>query len=72
MNKCSSFRQGLVCADGFIQVSACRGALGCVQCGHVSSAHLPHCVRDELPQHFVKDDGSPAFYRQAQLGKDGG
>ncbi len=59
--ECTSYRLGqFTCADGFIQTYPCWGDAHCSQCGQVKA--IPHCMKDELPEHWIKDDGSPAFY----------
>ena len=61
---CQSYRaKEITCADGFIQKPFCAGRGGCFSCGTLSSNSLPHCLSDELPDHWVKDDGSPIFYK---------
>lgn len=61
---CISYsREGNVCADGFIQKPFCRGYGGCHACGHVSDRSLPHCMNEDIPARWLKDDGSPRFYR---------
>lgn len=37
----------------------------CVSCGHHSDAATPWCEREDLPSRFLRDDGSPLFYRAA-------
>lgn len=60
---CRSYRErSTVCADGFLQKPYCRGRVGCFSCGAVSEKALPWCLREKLPDHFVKDDGSTLFY----------
>ena len=64
MSECRSYKAGqLVCADGFLQKPICRGVFGCHWCGRVSDRETPNCLKDELPDHWLKADGSPAFYR---------
>lgn len=61
MAECSSYHFGsLTCRDGFVQKAACRDGGVCWSCGSVTA--IPNCLRDELPPHCVKDDGSPRFY----------
>jgi hypothetical protein len=62
--ECIAYRRNSgICANGFIQTHFCWfGAWKCSECGRDSET-LPHCLKDELPDHWVKDDGSPAFYR---------
>lgn len=62
VGRCRSFRPGITCADGFVQKPFCSGRAGCHACGHISDSSLPYCTRDEVPEHFVRDDGSPLFY----------
>jgi hypothetical protein len=64
MSECKSYRDGFVCADGFVQKPICRGHFGCLHCGRPSAADVPNCMKDELPAHYVNDDGSPRFYRR--------
>lgn len=56
-------RAGFVCADGFIQRPACNGNIGCMSCGHVNEAYLPHCLNEDIPARWLNDDGSPKFYK---------
>ncbi len=60
---CSAYREGEgVCTNGFLQLFVCKSNSGCLHCGAPPKT-LPYCLRDELPEHFIKADGSPAFYR---------
>lgn len=64
MAECKSYRPGnLVCRDGFIQKLICSGRVGCWSCGQVSDRETPNCLKEELPAHWINDDGSPRFYR---------
>lgn len=66
MTACQSYQaRDQVCRDGFMQRPFCAGNGGCFQCGHVSEKALPYCLRDELPGHWVREDGSPIFWRPA-------
>lgn len=59
---CTSYqRGGLVCRDGFVQTVACSGYV-CVSCGAAPKI-VPYCLRDEIPEHMLTDDGKPLFYR---------
>ena len=63
-SECKSYMQSaLTCADGFVQMQFCSGGAGCGSCGHVAGAHLPFCLRDELPEHMADDAGGPRFYK---------
>lgn len=63
METCKSYDpKSRICADGFAQRDFCSGHAGCLFCGHVSSRHLPYCMREELPAHMATDDGRPLFY----------
>lgn len=64
--QCAAYRPGFICANGFVQKAICRRGdeVGCHACGHISDAAIPNCLRDELPNHWIKEDGSPAFYIQ--------
>lgn len=63
--ECKSYqRDSLTCAAGFVQMPLCSGRGGCYACGHVADKHVPYCMRDEVPEHMVKDDGYPRFYTQ--------
>lgn len=60
--QCQSYRDGqFACRDGFMQKPFCRGYYGCHSCGHIKASSIPYCLSDELPMHWLKDDGSPAF-----------
>lgn len=59
---CRSYRDGLVCADGFVQKPYCRGVIGCYACGYINDAVLPACTLDEIPEHLSRPDGQPLFY----------
>lgn len=61
--QCRSYQDGFTCSYGFVQKPICRGVFGCPHCGRPSDADVPNCMRDELPAHYVNDDGSPRFYR---------
>lgn len=62
---CQSYRRnGNVCADGFIQKPFCRGYGGCDDCGHISERSLPNCLTEDIPARWLKEDGSPLFYRE--------
>jgi hypothetical protein len=64
---CKSYRKGdAVCADGFVQKPFCSGSAGCHACGNISDRSMPYCLRDELPAHMAREDGSPLFYRPEQ------
>lgn len=68
MTACSAYNaNGGICFNGFIQKRFCwAGASGCKSCGHVSDAALPHCLKDELPDHWVTDDGHPIFKKPSR------
>lgn len=69
---CSAYRdhQG-VCSNGFIQTIYCRQEVKCHACG-ATSERVPHCMRDDLPQHWLTESGGPVFYRPTprELAKD--
>lgn len=57
MCECSAYRKnGGICANGFIQKHCCWMP---------SETMLPYCQYEELPEHWLNDDGSPRFYRPA-------
>ncbi len=65
-NQCASYKKsGQVCADGFVQLLFCAGKTTCDECGKVGK--LPYCLRDELPKHFVNEDGSPRLYKREAI-----
>lgn len=65
MTQCIAYRNDDgICKNGFIQVLACRQEVKCFTCGKPSD-HVPHCLKDELPEHWVTDEGKPRFYREA-------
>lgn len=65
MNACTAYNpNGSICMNGFIQKPICRGFGACFSCGQWSERSTPYCMQDELPAHWVNDDGSPAFYRR--------
>lgn len=64
-------RNSSVCANGFVQTHFCWfGPVKCSQCGEISRS-LPNCLREEIPVHFVTDNGSPRFYRQSPASPEG-
>lgn len=68
---CSSYRgggAGVICADGFIQTSYCRLWQPCHACKKYHES-VPNCMREDLPAHWLNDDGSPRF-RPAPLPQD--
>lgn len=60
---CISYRDGAICEDGFVQKPICHGHAGCPHCGHVTDAATPNCCRDELPIHYIADNGDARYYR---------
>lgn len=53
MSECSAYRPDAgVCRNGFFQRFSCHQA---------SQTDVPYCCRDELPEHWVNDDGSSKF-----------
>jgi hypothetical protein len=61
MAQCSAYRENdLVCSNGFFQVVACREEVKCFACGSPGRI-VPHCLKDELPEHWITDDGKPRF-----------
>lgn len=64
MSQCVAYRENTsICANGFFQVLACHQEVKCFMCGK-PRANVPHCMKDELPEHWITDEGKPAFYRQ--------
>ncbi len=64
-SKCKSYDgDSITCKDGFIQLPLCRGQLP--SCGCVNNSSIPHCLKDELPIHFIKNDGNPLFYKEKE------
>lgn len=60
--QCIAYRQDdRVCSNGFFQKAFCSGHVGCFSCGAISDGSLPHCLKDELPEHWLTDDGKPRF-----------
>jgi len=60
--ECSAYvKNNRVCSNSFIQRFSCWGDVRCDSCGAVNEDDLPYCMRDELPDHWVKDDGKPLF-----------
>ena len=58
---CSAYlREGGIRRNGFIQTAPCWMSMGCPTCGAPSKA-IPHCLRDELPEHWIDERGYPAF-----------
>lgn len=61
---CQSYQPSKqICADGFPQRAICSGRAGCLICDSLHKTSLPHCLSDELPTHWLNDDGSIVFYR---------
>lgn len=59
---CSAYREKEnICSNGFFQVLACSREVKCFTCGKPSD-RIPHCMKDELPEHWITDDGKPFFY----------
>ena len=53
MSECSSYQRGRgICRSGFLQRHSCW---------HESHTDTPYCCRDQLPEHWVNDDGSSKF-----------
>lgn len=59
--KCTASRPGMICANGFVQKPFCDGHGACHACGHITDDAMPYCLRDELPAHFVDENGKPLF-----------
>lgn len=65
MTQCIAYRDDdRICKNGFIQVLACRQEVKCLTCGN-PSARIPHCLKDELLNHWITEEGKPRFYREA-------
>lgn len=60
---CQSYRDGSICADGFIQKPLCRGFGACPCCGEYSEKSTPNCQIEDLPDHWIKETGEPIFYK---------
>ena len=59
--QCSAYRpDSRICSNGFFQVLACRKEVKCFACGRPSEG-IPHCLKDELPEHWITEDGKPRF-----------
>lgn len=62
--ECSSYQsRNSVCKDGFVQVPNCRRPELC-KCGQSYAGAVPPCLKDEIPAHLSKDDGTPLFWRE--------
>lgn len=60
--QCIAYREtGGICSNGFIQKAFCSGNVGCFSCGSIPESSLPHCLSDDLPDHWLTDDGRPRF-----------
>lgn len=52
---CKSYQhKELTCKDGFVQLLACWNDFKVI----------PYCMREELPVHFINEDGTPRFFRE--------
>lgn len=68
MGDCSAYRNGLTCANGFVQVANCRKqATACGYCGTPTGA-IPYCLRDEVPVHMLDEAGRPRFCKEPPHG----
>lgn len=52
------------CRNGFFQTGLCWQSEKQSQCPlcRAPDRAIPHCLREELPEHWINDDGSPRFY----------
>jgi len=58
--ECSGYRpREYTCAHGFVQTFACSA-------GNANGRQLPWCMRDDLPDHYITEDGLPRFALIAQ------
>lgn len=63
--QCSAYDENsMTCSNGFVQKMFCRDGKGCQICGTLSGKATPYCLRDEIPERFITDSGSPVFYSQ--------
>lgn len=59
---CKSHIQGeLTCKDGFVQRYSCWN--------QEMTKDIPFCLRDELPIHFINEDGTPRFFKETGRNK---
>jgi hypothetical protein len=70
--ECSAYRADAgVCANGFFQTRGCWSDIRCLCCGAPPAPrYLPHCLKDELPEHWINDDGTPAFLLAQEAGDE--
>lgn len=62
-NECSAYRKGAgICANGFFQTLACKKETSCHACNRPHGS-VPHCMRDDLPEHWLTETGAPLFYQ---------
>lgn len=58
------------CRSGWPGVSgACFGIIhpGCENCGEGRTT--PPCMKEEVPAHFIRDDGKPIFWEDTRHGQ---
>jgi hypothetical protein len=57
MSQCIAYnRNGGICRNGFIQRHGCWAGYA-----DTLRRYLPHCLQDELPDHWVDESGKPKF-----------
>ncbi len=59
------------CKSGHVQVMPlCRGVAerGCANCGH--SALIPQCLKEDPPEHLIRDDGMPLGWPTKEINHD--
>lgn len=69
MSACKSYILGNeICRDGFVVTPVCSEGADVCSCGGTKAwaggRYAPFCLRDELREHMVNDDGSPRFYKE--------
>lgn len=71
-NACKSYVvHEMVCLDGFPQLANCRDPQVTTCCGKYRGM-APHCMREDLPEHFLRDNGGPRLYpRPSRPNTDG-
>lgn len=61
--ECQSYIRGSrVCKSGFFIKGICMGLpVGCHACSSVSVEETPNCQKDDLPDHWINENGEGAF-----------
>jgi len=60
-NACSSYQDGKICKDGFVQVANCHDPRVC-SCGSKYKGETPSCLREEFTKAHFTEDGEPRYY----------